>query len=181
MMDTPSATPTSTPQPSRLRVAGDNFDDAIAKHIREKYNLLIGPLMAEDIKRTIGSARELETEFTLEVSGRDFMTGRPRKAIVSSDEIRTALQDPVRAIIGGIQSVLERTPPELSADLTKSGCTLAGGGALLAGLDQVIQEELDLEVRIADDPLTCVARGTGIVLTQLDKLSPFLYSSLHNN
>ncbi len=162
-----------------LRVAGDNFDDAIAKHIREKYNLLIGPLMAEDIKQTIGSARELDQEYTLEVSGRDFMSGRPRRALVSSDEIRAAMQDPLRVIISGIQAVLERTPPELSADLTKSGCTLAGGGALLTGLDQVLQEELDLEVRIADDPLTCVARGTGLVLAQLDKLSPFLYSSIH--
>jgi rod shape-determining protein MreB len=160
-----------------LRVAGDNFDEAIARHVREKYNLLIGPLMAEDIKHTIGSAHDLEQEYTLEISGRDFMTGRPRRALVSSDEIRSALQDPIRTIVSGIQAVLERTPPMLSADLTKSGCVLAGGGALLAGLDRVFEEELDLEMRIADDPMTCVARGTGVVLTQLDKLSPFLYSS----
>lgn len=163
-----------------LRIAGDNFDESIAKHIREKYNLLIGPLMAEDIKHTIGSATELDQEYTLEISGRDFMTGRPRRALVSSDEIRAALQDPVRAIVAGIQAVLERTPPELSADLTKSGCTLAGGGALLTGFDQVIREELDIEVHVAEDPMTCVARGTGVVLEQLDRLSQFLYSSAHS-
>ena len=160
-----------------LRCAGDNFDSAIAKHIREKYNLLIGPLMAEQIKMTIGSARELEQEYTLEISGRDFMTGRPRRALVSSDEVRSAMQDPIRQIISKIQSVLERTPPELSADLTSAGCILAGGGAMLSGLAEVISEELDIEVRIAEEPLTCVARGTGMVLSQLDKLSPFLYSS----
>jgi len=160
-----------------VRVAGDNFDEAIARHIREKYNLLIGPLMAEEIKTTIGSARELETEFTLEVSGRDFITGRPRRAIVTSDEIRSALQDPIRAIISGIQNVLERTPPELSADLTRNGITMAGGGSLLRGLDEVLREELDLEVRIAEDPLTCVARGTGLVLNQLDQLRDYLYGS----
>jgi rod shape-determining protein MreB len=164
-----------------LRMAGDNLDEAIVKHVREKYNLLIGPLMAEDIKIKLGSARELETEYSMEISGRDFMSGRPRRTVISSDEVRVALQDPVRAIVNGIQTVLERTPPELSADLTKNGCIMAGGGALLRGLDQVIREELDLAVRIADDPLTCVARGCGIVLRQLDRLSPFLYSSVSNN
>lgn len=160
-----------------LRVAGDNFDEAIVKHIRDKYNLLIGPLMAEQIKHTIGSAREIGQEYSLEISGRDFMTGRPRRAIISSDEIRSAIQDPLRRIISGIQAVLERTPPELSADLTKNGCTLAGGGALLQGLAKVLEEELDLEIHVAEEPLTCVARGTGVVLRQLDRLSPFLYSS----
>ena len=160
-----------------LRIAGDNFDDSIAKHVREKYNLLIGPLMAEDIKRTIGSARDSGEDYTLEISGRDFMTGRPRKTVIASDEVRAALQDPVRAIILGIQTVLERTPPELSADLTRNGCMFAGGGALLTGLADVIGEELDLEVKIAEDPMTCVVRGTGLVLSQLDRLSPFLYGS----
>lgn len=160
-----------------IRVAGDNFDDAIMKHIREKYNLLIGPLMAEDIKRTIGSARELESEYTLEVSGRDFITGRPRRAIVTSEEIRAALMDPIRQIVAGIQGVLEKTPPELSADLTKTGMTLAGGGALLRGLAEMLAEELDLEVKVADDPMTCVVRGTGTVLGQLDQLADFLYGS----
>ncbi|MFQ5504170.1 MAG: rod shape-determining protein [Planctomycetota bacterium] len=164
-----------------LRVAGDNFDEAITKHIREKYNLLIGPLMSESIKRTIGSAGDLETEFTLEVSGRDFISGRPRRAIVTSDEIRAAMMDPIRHIIAGVQTVLERTPPELSADLTTTGITLAGGGSLLRGFDTVIREELDLEVRIAEEPMSCVARGTGVVLKQLDRMADFLYGSHRDN
>jgi len=164
-----------------LRIAGDNFDQAIVRHIREKYNLLIGALMAEEVKQTIGSVREMETEFTLEVSGRDFITGRPRRAIITSDEIRAAMQDPMRQIIAGIHTVLERTPPELSADLTRTGLTLAGGGSLLRGLDEVLREELDLDVRIADDPLTCVARGTGVVLQQLDLMKEFLFGSHRDN
>ncbi len=164
-------------QAKSMRMAGDNFDEAIKKHVREKYNLLIGSLMAEEIKRTIGSVKELETEYSLEVRGRDFLTGRPRRATVSSEEIRHALMDPVRMILRGVQEVLEDTPPELSADLTNSGILLAGGGALLRGLDNVLEEELDLEVTIAEEPLTCVARGTGIVLSQLNDLKEFLYGS----
>ena len=158
-----------------LRVAGDSFDEAIVRHIREEYNLLIGPLMAETIKRTIGSAREMDTEYSLEVRGRDFISGRPRRTIVNSDEIRSALSEPVRQIVQGIQSVLENTPPELSADLTQTGITLAGGGSMLRGLDLAIQEEMDLDVRLAEEPLTCVARGTGVILGQLDRLAEFLY------
>ncbi len=156
-----------------LRVAGDDMDRAIIEYVKKNYNILLGDLTAERIKIDIGSACPLEEERKLEVRGRDLVTGLPRKVIVSSEEIREALSNPVQEILDGIHETLEKTNPELSADLVERGMVLAGGGVLLRGLDRRIREETDLPVRIADDPQTCVARGTAVFLEKLD-----LYSSV---
>jgi rod shape-determining protein MreB len=157
-----------------LRVAGDDFTDAIAQYIRSKYNLLIGEITAERLKIAAGSCVPLDEEIQVEIRGRDSLTGLPRRAVITSIDVREALQDPVRKVIFAIKSVLERTPPELSSDLVDSGITLAGGGALLRGLPEIIQRETDLDVRVAERPLECVARGTGIFLENLELYSQFL-------
>ena len=145
-------------------VGGDEMDDAIIDYIKRAYNLQIGVRSAEEVKIRIGSAYPLQQELTMEVRGQDLVANLPRKITVTSEEIREALRPPVDRMIATIKQVLEATPPELSGDLVDSGMTLAGGGALLRGLNKVIEEETGLPVRIADDPLTCVARGTGVVL-----------------
>ena len=157
-----------------LRVAGDDFTDAIAQYIRSKYNLLIGEITAERLNIAAGSCVPLDEEIQVEIRGRDSLTGLPRRAVITSIDVREALQDPVRKVIFAIKSVLERTPPELSSDLVDSGITLAGGGALLRGLPEIIQRETDLDVRVAERPLECVARGTGIFLENLELYSQFL-------
>jgi rod shape-determining protein MreB len=157
-----------------LRIAGDEMDEAIIQHMRKTYNLLIGEQTAEKVKIAIGSAWALEQEERLEVKGRDLKEGLPRKTIITSEEIREALLDPIRSIVGAIRAVLERTPPELAADLVDTGIVLCGGGALLRGIDHVIEEEIRLPVRIADDPLTAVARGTGQILERLHMLRDVL-------
>lgn len=160
-----------------LRVAGDDFDEAIIQYMRQTYNLLIGEQTAERIKKDIGSAYPLEQELTLEVKGRDLMACLPRKTTIKSEEIRDAIQDPVHAIIKAIKTTLEKTPPELAGDLVEQGIVLAGGGALLRGMDKVIEKETDLPVHIAEEPLTAVARGTGEVLNQLDMLKSVLFGA----
>ena len=157
-------------QSSSLRIAGDEMNEAIVKHMKEVYNLQIGESTAERVKLDVGSAYPLEEERTFEVKGRDTLAGLPRIITVRSEEIREALRDPLDQIIKSIKSTLERTPPELAADLLESGITLAGGGALLRGLDRLLARETGLPVRRADDPLTAVARGTGVVLDQIDSL-----------
>ncbi|MEY2716431.1 MAG: rod shape-determining protein MreB [Planctomycetota bacterium] len=157
-----------------LRVAGDDFTDAIAQYIRSKYNLLIGEITAERLKIAAGSCVPLEEEIEVEIRGRDSLTGLPRRIVITSVDVREALQEPVRKVINAIKSVLERTPPELSSDLVDTGVTLAGGGALLRGLPDMIQRETDLDVRVAERPLECVARGTGIFLENLELYSQFL-------
>lgn len=157
-----------------LRVAGDDFNDAIAQYIRSKYNLLVGEITAERLKIAAGSCVPLEEEIQVEVRGRDSLTGLPRRAVITSMDVRESLMDPVRKVIGAIKSVLERTPPELSSDLVDSGVVLCGGGALLRGLPDMIQRETDLDVRVAERPLECVARGTGIFLENLELYSQFL-------
>lgn len=157
-----------------IRVAGDEFDDAIRNHLREAHNMMIGPQTAEQIKLAIGSVAPLDEEMSLEVKGRDNMTGMPKRVLVNSVEIREALLRPMGSITKAIRGVLERTPPELSADLVQHGLTLAGGGALMRGIDRVIADDVGLPVRIADDPLTAVARGTGRVLEKLDLLKQIL-------
>ncbi|MBI2192305.1 MAG: rod shape-determining protein [Planctomycetes bacterium] len=147
-----------------VRVSGDEMDEAIVNHMKRTYNLLIGERTAEDIKVRIGSAFPLEQEMTLEVKGRDLTLNLPRKVTITSEEIRDALREPVGQIVDAIKRVLERTPPQLSSDLVDDGMTLAGGGSLLRGIDRLVAEETGLPVRVADDPLTCVARGTGIIL-----------------
>jgi len=160
-----------------LRVAGDDFDEAISAYIKRTYNLMIGELSAERIKIEIGSAYPLEEELSMEVRGRDAIDGLPSKIAITSEEIREALREPCTAIVEAVRRTLEKTPPELAADLVTTGLTLAGGGALLRGIDKLITRETGLEAVVADDPLTCVARGTGIFLENLDMFSDILESS----
>jgi len=159
-----------------LRVAGDDMDEAIIQYMKKTYNILLGVLTAEQIKIDIGSAHPLEQELELEVKGRDLIVGLPRSVRITSEEIREALAEPVTAIIEGIKETLEKTDPELSADLVERGLVLCGGGVLLRGLDELIARETGLPVRIAEDPLTCVARGTAIFLEKLDQYSTVLDS-----
>ncbi len=157
-----------------LRVAGDDFNDAISQYIRSKYNLLIGEITAERLKIAAGSCIPLEEEIEVEVRGRDSLINLPRRAVISSADVREALQEPVRKVIGAIKSVLERTPPELASDLVDAGITLCGGGSLLRGLPELISRETELDVRVAERPLEAVARGTGIFLENLELYSQFL-------
>jgi len=159
-----------------LRVAGDEMDEAILGHLRRFHNLMIGEQSAERIKLTIGSAYQMEQELSMEVKGRDTVTGLPGRATVTSLEIREALGHPVRQICEAIRQVLEETPPEISADLVDSGCTIVGGGALLYGMADAVSEFLGIPARIAEDPLTAVARGTGVFLEKLDIFSRVLSS-----
>jgi len=159
-----------------VRVAGDEFDEAIMQHLRRAYNLQIGEQTAEKIKIEVGSLYPLEQELTLEVSGRDVMAMMPRKVTITSEEIREAMKEPFDAIIHAIKETLEETPPELAADLTERGITMAGGGSLIRGIDRAIRKEIDVPVRISEDPLTCVARGTGLVIENLDKFKDALES-----
>ncbi len=151
-----------------IRVAGDDMDQAIAMHMRKTYNLMIGEQTAERIKMAVGSASGLEEELTMDVRGRDMISGLPRKTVISSEEVREALKEPVGAIIDCVTRTLERVEPELAADLVDNGVALCGGGALLRGMDTVLANATGLEVRIADEPLTCVARGTAVYLENLE-------------
>ena len=161
-----------------VRVAGDDMDEAIITHMKKAYNLMIGEQTSERIKIQIGSAAASGEGHTLEVRGRDMISGLPRKTIVTADEITDALQEPINAIIEIVTRTLERTEPELAADLVDNGIILAGGGALLRGLDTVIANATGLDVRIAEDPLTCVARGTAIYLEHLEEWKQTMESDL---
>ncbi len=160
-----------------IRVAGDEMDEAIATWMKKHHDLLIGVQMAEKIKICIGSAFPLEQEYEMRVRGRDLSTGLPRSVTVTSEQIREALRDPVDQIVAAIRRTLERTDPELSADLVHRGLMLCGGGALLRGLDKRIQGAVDLQCSVADEPLTAVARGTGFILDNLDILKEILESA----
>lgn len=151
-----------------VRVAGDDMDEAIMSHMRKNYNLLVGEQTAERIKIEIGSAASVGEETSMEARGRDMISGLPRKTVVTSEEIREALQEPVNAIVELVTRTLERAEPELAADLVDNGITLAGGGALLRGLDVVLQNATGMEVRIADQALKCVAEGTAIFLENIE-------------
>lgn len=153
-----------------IRIAGDKLDEAIVRHIRNTYNLLIGEPTAEEIKLKIGSAFPLEEELVMDVRGRDMVAGLPKTVQVSSVEIRDALSDPVRQIAEKLCTVLEETPPELASDIIERGIVLTGGGALLRGLDQLLQSVTDIPVRVAENALDCVAVGTGRALEQLDAI-----------
>ena len=157
-----------------LRVAGDDMDEAIVSHVRRHHNLLIGEQSAEKLKLNIGSAWPMKQELSMEVGGRDAVSGLPRKAAVTSLEIREALAHPVRLICEAIRGVLEEAPPEISADLYDAGVTMVGGGGLLYGLPEAIGDHLGLQVRVGDEPLSAVARGTGIFLDKLDVFSKVL-------
>jgi rod shape-determining protein MreB len=152
-----------------VRVAGDDMDEAIINHMKRTYNMMIGEQTAERIKIEIGSASLVAAESTMDVRGRDMISGLPRRTEVSSEEIRSALQEPVQGIVEAVTRTLERAEPELAADLVENGIVMAGGGALLRGLCQVIQKATGLDTRLADDPLTCVARGTCIYLEHLEE------------
>jgi len=153
-----------------IRIAGDEMDQAIIEHLKKTYNVMIGERTAENIKMKIGSAYPLDEEMTMEVKGRDLVAGLPKTVTITSEEIREALQEPLRAILESAKISLERTPPELSADLIEHGIVMAGGGSLLRGLDKLISEETGLPVHVADDPITAVVCGTGTVLNELKYL-----------
>ena len=153
-----------------IRIGGDELDEAIIEHLKKTYNLMIGERTAEDIKIKIGSAYPLEEELTMEVRGRDLVAGLPKTITVSSEEIREAIAGPISAVLEATRMTLERTPPELSADLIERGIIIAGGGALLRGFDKLISEETGLPVHVAEDPMTAVAIGTGKVLSEIKYL-----------
>lgn len=154
-----------------VRVAGDEMDAAIIQHIKRKYNLLIGDRTAEDIKIKIGSADVLPEEFRYTIKGRDLVAGLPRTLDVSSEEIREALAEPVQIIVDAVKNTLERTPPELAADIAEEGIVLAGGGSQLRGLDTLIHTETALPVRLCESPETAIVMGTGLALDSIDLLN----------
>ncbi|OON95933.1 MAG: rod shape-determining protein [Epulopiscium sp. Nele67-Bin005] len=152
-----------------LRIAGDEFDEYIVSYIKKEYNLMIGERTAEQIKVTIGAAYPTHTEMTMEIRGRDLVSGLPKILTITSGEITNAIKEPVTAIVDAIKSTLEKTPPELAADIMGSGIMLTGGGAMLSGLDTLISLETGMPVKIAEEPLDCVAKGTGMALENIEK------------
>lgn len=160
-----------------IRVAGDEFNEAIINYLKKNYNLLIGELTAEDIKIKIGSAFPLEKELSLEVRGRDLVAGVPKNLKISSVQIREALAETVDIIVEAVRQTLEQTPPELASDILERGIILTGGGALLRGLDKRLRQETNLPVNVAEDPLTCVVRGAGKVLEEFVRYSKVLEKS----
>ncbi|NLK37298.1 MAG: rod shape-determining protein [Epulopiscium sp.] len=159
-----------------LRIAGDELDNYIVNYIKKAYNLAIGDRTAEEIKITIGSAYPKEKPDVMDIRGRDLLSGLPKTISIHSEEIREALHEPIYSIIDTIKQTLESTPPELAADIMEGGITLTGGGALLCGLDQLISEETGMPVHIGNEPLNCVALGTGMVLEHIDTLKSVLVS-----
>lgn len=153
-----------------LRIAGNEFDQALISYIKKEYNLMIGERTAESLKIEIGSAYKLGEETSMQIRGRDLVTGLPKVIDISSSEVREALREPVYSVVEAIKSTLEKTPPELASDIMDKGIMLAGGGALLKGLDQLINEETHMPVHIAEAPLDCVALGAGKALDSIDTL-----------
>jgi len=160
-----------------LRIAGDEMDEAIIQYARKAYNLLIGERTAEDIKIAVGSAFPQREEQTIEVRGRDMVSGLPRAVRMTTTEIREAMAEPIAGIVEAVKMTLERTPPELAADMVDRGIVMAGGGSLLRGLDRLLAEETGMPVRLADDPLGSVVLGTGKVLEELETLKKVLITS----
>lgn len=159
-----------------LRIAGDEFDEAIVHFVKKEYSLMIGERSAEQIKMTIGNAYPKPKEEFMEVRGRDLISGLPKNVSISSAEINEALKEPIYSIVDAIKATLEKTPPELAADIMDKGIMLAGGGALLSGLDKLIKEETGMPVTIAETPLDCVAQGAGKVLDEIETLKRVLIS-----
>lgn len=153
-----------------IRVAGDELDEAIVQYVKRTYNMLIGERTGEEVKMAIGSAYAAGPEESMEIRGRDLVTGLPRTLRVTSEEIRKAIQEPVQAILEAIKVTLENTPPELAADIMDRGIVMTGGGALLKGLDVLISKETGMPVHVADEPLLCVVKGTGKTLDNIDIL-----------
>jgi len=152
-----------------VRVGGDKFDEAIINYIRRNYGMLIGETTAEEIKKAIGSAFPGSEVREMEVTGRNLAEGVPRSFTISSNEVLEAMTDPLNNIVSAVKTALEQTPPELGADIANKGMVLTGGGALLRDLDRLLMEETGLPVWVAEDPLTCVARGSGMALEYMDK------------
>ena len=153
-----------------VRVAGDELNEAIVSYIKRKYNLLVGERTAEEIKITIGSAYPLPKRQTMEIKGRDLMAGVPKTLLISDEEIREALSEPVQTVVETVRIALERTPPELAADIVDKGIVLAGGGSMLQGLDSLLREETGLPIILAEDPLSAVVLGTGKVLEDMEMM-----------
>lgn len=154
-----------------LRVAGDKMDEAIVRYIRREHNLMIGERSAEELKMKIGTVhRSIGEGESMDIRGRDLVTGLPKTVTITSQEIFNALQEPIQQIVGAVKEVLEQTPPELAADLVNKGIVMTGGGSLIRGIDVLLSEETGLPVHIADDPVSCVALGTGKALTMLGVL-----------
>lgn len=161
-----------------IRIAGDEMDEAIIQYVRKAYNLLIGERTAEEIKIALGSAYTIAEKLPdMEVRGRDMVTGLPKTLVINAEEVRKALAEPVAAIVEAIKVTLEKTPPELAADIMDRGIVLTGGGALLKGLDLLVRKETGMPVHVADEPLDCVVRGIGKVLESLDTLRRILIFS----
>jgi rod shape-determining protein MreB and related proteins len=153
-----------------VRVGGDKMDDAIMQHVKRKYNMLIGESTAEEVKKSIASAYPMEQEMTMEVKGRDLVTGIPQNIVITSEEIRKAISEQVDSIVQAVRIALEQTPPELAADIVDRGIVLTGGGGMLKGLDRLLREETSLPITVVDDPLSTVVLGSGKVLDHLDVL-----------
>lgn len=153
-----------------VRVAGDELDEAIVNYVKRKYNLLIGERTAEEIKMTIGSAFPPPKKQTMEIKGRDLMAGVPKTLLISDEEVREAISEPVQTIVDTVKIALERTPPELAADIVDKGIVLAGGGSMLQGLDSLLRKETGLPIFLAEDPLSAVVVGTGKVLEDMELL-----------
>ena len=153
-----------------IKVAGDKFDEAIVKYIKKKHNMMIGERTAEDLKVNIGCVYPKVQDIKMEVKGRDLMTGLPKMATIYSSEMLEALAEPAMAIVEAVHSVLEKTPPELAADISDRGIYMTGGGCLIDGLDKLLQEETGINVNVAEDAVSCVALGTGKALDNLDML-----------
>jgi rod shape-determining protein MreB and related proteins len=151
-----------------LRVGGNRFDDAITNYVRKKYNLMIGERTAEEVKMQIGTALPLERELTMEVRGRDLIAGLPRTIPMTSSEVMEAIEAPLQQLVGAIRSVLEQTPPELSADIIDKGMVMSGGGSMLRNLDKLLTQVTGVPCHVAEDPLDCVALGTGLALEHFD-------------
>jgi rod shape-determining protein MreB len=154
-----------------IKVAGDKFDDAIVRYMRKKHNLYIGERTAEELKINIGTASTDATPIKMECRGRDLLTGLPKTLTISNEEMVEALQEPINAVCDAVHSTLEKTPPELAADISTRGIVMTGGGALLNGLNKLIESKMGIPTYIADDAISCVAKGTGMSLGHLDVLS----------
>jgi rod shape-determining protein MreB len=160
-----------------IRIGGDELDEAIIAYIKKEYSLALGERTAEEIKMAIGSAFPLPDEPNAEIRGRDLVTGLPKTIIVSSEEIRRAVEEPVNAVVDAVKSTLDRTPPELAADIMDKGIVLTGGGALLKGLDERLKHETGMPVHLTENPLSCVAIGSGKCLEEFEALKPMLIAS----
>lgn len=160
-----------------IRVGGDEFDEALVSHVKKEYNVMIGERTAEEIKMEIGSAYPMAEEEDAEIRGRDLLTGLPRNIVLSSEEIRLAIEEPVSAIVTAVKATLEKTPPELASDLMDRGIVLTGGGAQLRNIDERLRQETNMPVNLTEDPLTCVVKGSGQALEEINVLKRVLIGS----